>query len=157
MEKLKIRKLEANELSMLLQLHEYKDIVDMLSSNEAKINNGTIDIFGLFIENQIIGELRVKYVSEDDLEAICGRRVYLYAFRLLEEFQGKGYGTFLLNGVIDVLAKSGYSEFTVGVEDDNDRAIYMYQKAGFDTVIARKRECYQGDSYEYNLYLKEVR
>ena len=53
-----------------------------------------------------------------------------------------------------ILAENGYSEFTVGVEDDNTRARYMYEKNGFTEPIARIKECYQGDSYEYDLLLK---
>ena len=53
------------------------------------------------------------------------------------------------------LEKQGYYEFTVGVEDDNIRARYIYKKYGFNTVISRQKESYQGDSYEYDLLLKQ--
>ena len=43
---------------------------------------------------------------------------------------------------------------TVGVEDNNARARYMYEKNGFAEPIARIKESYQGDSYEYDLLLK---
>jgi ribosomal protein S18 acetylase RimI-like enzyme len=78
----------------------------------------------------------------------------LFAFRVRENFQNKGYGTYLLKMVLTVLKENGYSEFTVGVEDDNFRAIYMYQALGFDKFLLRKQEEYQGDAYEYNLFLK---
>lgn len=42
-----------------------------------------------------------------------------------------------------------------GLYDYNDvDAIHMYQSMGFTEVIARKYEEYQGDGYEYNLYLR---
>ncbi len=52
------------------------------------------------------------------------------------------------------LSENGYSEFTVGVEGDNTKARYMYEKCGFTEPIARIKENYQGDSYEYDLLLK---
>ena len=114
------------------------------------------DIFALFDNDKLIGELHVKYESEDKREAVRGRRAYLFAFRVREEMQGRGIGKHLLQSVLDILAQQGYTEFTIGVEDDNERAIHIYQSAGFDKVVARKAETYQGDSYEYNLYLKSM-
>lgn len=73
---------------------------------------------------------------------------------LHEDFQSRGLGKYLLENVINYLEEKGYSEFTIGVEDDNERAIHIYKKLGFDEIIARKREEYQGDAYEYNLYLR---
>ena len=78
----------------------------------------------------------------------------MFAFRVREDFQNKGYGTYLLKTVLSVLKENGYYEFTVGVEDGNFRAIHMYQALGFNELLLRKQEEYQGDAYEYNLYLK---
>lgn len=94
------------------------------------------------------------YKNEDNQFAIEGQRAYLYAFRIDKKHQGKGCGKYLLAYVLDYLKAKGYTEFTVGVEDDNVKAIHIYNSFGFNDVIARKTEEYQGDSYEYNLYLK---
>ena len=61
-----------------------------------------------------------------------------------------------MNKVISILAEKGYSEFTIGVEDDNEKAIHIYSKLGFTQLIGRMSEEYQGDSYEYGLYLKPL-
>ena len=68
--------------------------------------------------------------------------------------QSKGLGKTLLRSVIAELSRRGYFEFTIGVEDDNDRAKHIYSDFGFAVKIARKYEEYQGDDYEYDLYLK---
>ena len=151
-----IKTLQPNELPILTELCDYNDVADMIEENTRNIETGLIDIFVLFHESKLIGELHVKYESEDEREAVRGRRAYLFAFRVREEMQGRGIGAYLLQSVLDTLEKQGYTEFTIGVEDDNERAIHMYQSAGFDKVIARKAESYQGDSYEYNLYLKSI-
>ena len=149
-----IRKLKTNELSILTSLHDYEDVEDMLASNKLRIENGEIDIFSLFEREKLVGELRVMYKHEDSLFTISGKRVYLYAFRIHKNFQSHGYGRKLMNYIIDLLKKEGYTEFTIGVEDDNDTAKHIYQSLGFTELLARKKESYQGDSYEYNLYLK---
>ena len=150
-----VRKLEVTELSILTNLFNYKDVNDMIAENTRDIENGVIDIFALFDGDKIIGELRVKYVSGDERFAEKGKRAYLYAFRIHANYQGKGLGNLLIGNVLKILAENGHSEFTVGVEDNNARARYMYEKNGFIEPIARIKESYQGDSYEYDLLLRK--
>ena len=149
-----VRKLKATELSILTTLFKYKDVDDMIAENTSDIENDVIDIFALFDGKKIIGEVRAKYVSDDERFAEKGKRAYLYAFRIHENYQGKGLGSYLLENVLTMLKENGYSEFTVGVEDDNARARYMYEKNGFKEPIARIKESYQGDSYKYDLLLR---
>ncbi len=149
-----VRKLKVSEIPMLTVLFKYKDVKAMIAENTRDIENGIIDIFALFDDDKIIGELRVKYINDDNRFAEKGKRAYLYAFRIHKNYQGKGFGNFLLENVLERLTENGYSEFTVGVEDDNARARYMYEKDGFKEPIARIKESYQGDSYEYDLLLR---
>ncbi len=151
-----IRALSVGELNILDRLFDYNDIDEMISENARSIESGITDIFGLFHAGMIIGELHVKYESEDEREAVRDRRAYLNAFRIHEDHQNRGLGKYLLRNVIELLATKGYSEFTIGVEDDNARAAHIYSDFGFTELVARKSEEYQGDSYEYNLYLKRV-
>ena len=149
-----VRKLKVSEIPKLTELFKYKDVHEMIVENTKEIKNGVIDIFGLLDGDKIIGELRAKYISDDKRFAEKDSRAYLYAFRIHQKHQGKGLGNFLLENVLESLAENGYNEFTVGVEDSNARARYMYKKHGFTEPIARIKESYQGDSYEYDLLLK---
>ena len=149
-----VKALSVIDIPMLTALSKYKDVNEMIAENTRDIENGVIDIFALFDRDKIIGELRVKYISDDNRFAEKGKRAYLYAFRVHQKNQGKGLGNFLLENVLTILVEKGYSEFTIGVEDDNTRARYMYEKNGFTEPVARIKESYQGDSYEYDLLLK---
>ena len=151
-----VRKITVSELPRLTELFDYNDIDAMIEENTSCIQNGVMDIFILLDGEKLIGELHVSYESNDRLEAVRGVRAYLSAYRVHKDFQGMGLGKFLMKSVIDTLAAEGYSEFTIGVEDDNDRALHIYKEFGFGEVIARKYEEYQGDGYEYNLYLKRL-
>ena len=151
-----VRKLKVSEIPKLTELFKYKDVNEMIVENTKEIENGVIDIFALFDGDKIIGELRVKYISDDKRFAEKDKCTYLYAFRIHQKHQGKGLGNFLLEKVLESLEESGYGEITVGVEDDNLRARYMYEKHGFTETIARIKESYQGDSYEYDLLLKRI-
>lgn len=132
-----VRKLKTTELPLLIQLFNYKNVDKMIAENIRDIKNGVIDIFALFDDDKIIGELRAKYISDDNRFAEKGKRAYLFAFRIHKKYQGKGLGNFLLENVLTILTENGYSEFTVGVEDSNARACYMYKKHGFTEPIAR--------------------
>ncbi len=150
-----VRKLKATELPILSQLFNYKDFDDMITENTRNIENGIVDIFVMFEDDKLIGELHVKYDNEDKHFAEKGKRAYLFAFRVHKDYQGKGLGSCLLETVIDELSNNGYHELTVGVEDDNLRARYIYEKYGFIQPVARIKETYQGDSYEYDLLLRK--
>lgn len=151
---MKIKKLSVDELYTLTALFDYNDVEKMITECTQNIQNGIIDIFALYDQDALAGELRVKYESDDESFAVRGRRAYLYAFRVHKDYQNRGYGTYLLKTVLARLADEGYTEFTVGVEDDNSKAIHMYRSMGFDEILLRKQEEYQGDPYEYNLYIK---
>lgn len=149
-----VRPIAVNELELLLQLFDYNDPNEMLVENTEKINDGSVEIFGLFRGDRLIGELHAAYVSDDERFAVRGKRAYLFAFRVHNDFQGQGCGQLLMNEVISTLQKKGYSEFTIGVEDDNEPAKHIYTKLGFSCFVAGLREEYQGDTYEYSLYLR---
>ena len=149
-----IRNINMDELNLLFQLFDYNNPDEMIAENTRDITEGKIDIFGLFREDRLIGEIHAAYVHDDNRFAVRNKRTYLFAFRIHKDFQGKGYGQFLMNEVISILAEKGYSELTIGVEDDNETAIHIYSKLGFTQLIGRMSEQYQGDSYEYGLYLK---
>ena len=127
----------------------------MIYQNSKKINEGDIDIFGLFLNDRLIGEIRAAYNNENTIFAKKGIRVYLYAFRIHKNYRAKGFGRYLIENVISLLEYDGYSEFTIGVEDDNSVAKKIYNSLGFGIFVDRITEEYQGDNYEYNLYLKK--
>lgn len=151
-----IRSISTEELHLLFQLFDYNNPNEMIAENTRDINAGSIDIFGLFQEDRLIGELHAAYVHADERFAVRSKRAYLFAFRIHKDFQEKKYGQLLMNKVICILENKGYSEFTIGVEDDNETALHIYSKLGFTQLIGRIREAYQGDSYEYGLYLKAL-
>ena len=132
-----IRTINTDELNLLFQLFEYNDPDEMIAENTRDITEGKIDIFGLFQDNRLIGEIHAAYVHDDDRFAIRNKRAYLFAFRIHKDFQGKGYGQLLMNKVISVLEEKCYSEFAIGVEDDNETAIHIYSKLGFTQLIGR--------------------
>ena len=84
-----VRKLKTTELPILSQLFNYKDVDDMIAENTRNIENNVVDIFALFDNDKLIGELHVKYDNEDKDFAEKEKRAYLFAFRVHKDYQGK--------------------------------------------------------------------
>ena len=59
-----------------------------------------------------------------------GRRIYLHHFGIKPVHQGKGYSNLLLNASLD-FAKSTGLQLKLEVHRDNERAVALYEKAGF--------------------------
>ena len=113
-----------------------------------------IDVFIIEEDEKTIGEITVNYKNNKlETETIPNRRVYLEAFRVDKKYQGQGLGQKLINYCIEYLTNKGYTEFTIGVEDDNEIAKHIYFKLGFNKAID-KGHGEEFDLSEYTLYLK---
>ena len=121
-----------------------------------EFENNEIDVYALEENEKIIGEITVNYISHDlETETIPNIRVYFEAYRIDKKYQGKGLGQKLIEYVINDLKEIGYTEFTIGVEEDNEKAKHIYFKYGFTQAI----DYGKGDEFdptEYTLYLKTL-
>ena len=152
--KVRTERLQAKDLRILTELFDYNDAEQMIRECARDISDRKADIFVMYDRDTLIGELHVLYESDNENYAVRNKRAYLYAFRVRREYQNKGYGTRLLRAVLADLHEEGYSEFTIGAEDDNEKALHIYHSMGFNELLLRRREEYQGDVYEYNLFFK---
>lgn len=99
--------------------------------------------------------LKFRDIRWKDSETMPGQRVYLQAFRLDKKCQGFGLGKKLIQFALTDLEQKGYTEFTIGVEEDNERAKHIYFKFGFTEAIDKG----YGDEFDpsdYTLYLRKI-
>lgn len=90
-------------------------------------------------DNDIIGELYIFWNSEDEDEANGIDKAYLCAFRIDPKFQGVGLGRALMERVLQRIAEKGFSEVTIGADNnDGDRLTKMYKSFGFTELIKLK-------------------
>ena len=119
-----------------------------------QLEDKEIDIYVIEEEEKFIGEITVNYISHELLtETIPNIRVYFEAFRISKKHQGRGLGKKLIEYTINDLKEKGFKEFTIGVEEDNEKAKHIYFKYGFTKAI----DYGKGDEFdptEYTLYLK---
>ena len=155
----KIRKISPKEFDKLWDLfpddeklwHDYREL------RLREFNNNETDTYVIEYNNKFIGEISVNYVCHDlPTEAIPNQRVYLQAYRLDKRYQGKGLGQKLIQYVLSDLESKGYTEFTIGVEEDNEIAKHIYFKFGFTEEID-KGHGDKFDSTDYTLYMRSKR
>ena len=149
------RKINLEELDKLKNLYKYENFEEFKKQIIDEISNGIKDIYVIAENENLIGEVTVTYKSDIPNETIPNIRVYLSAFRVHNDYQGQGVGQKLLKYVISELENKGITEFTVGVEDDNENAKHIYEKFDFTEIIDRQSETVKGRTYEYNLLLRK--
>lgn len=155
---MKFRKINIEEFDKLKRLFPGDDDLWKKYKKQRleEFKKNQIDVFIIENENEFVGEITINYANHDLLtETIPNQRVYFEAFRVDREFQGKGLGQELMDYCINTLVNEGYTEFTIGVEEDNERAKHIYFKYGFTEAIDKG----QGDEFdpsEYTLYIKRL-
>ncbi|WP_425448923.1 GNAT family N-acetyltransferase [Dethiothermospora halolimnae] len=114
---------------------------------------------------KLIGELYIFWDSEDKDEANGVNRAYLCAFRIEKDYQGRGLGSKLMKKVIKRIEEKGFNEITIGVDDNDEKLINMYNAWGFDTHIKTTTIDYHnvddaGNPLKddpYRIYLKKLK
>ena len=153
--RLNIRKLNADEIRKVSHLYDEPENPTFMEKRKEKILDGIQDIYVLENENGIIGEVTIIYDDMHEGFTIEGQRVYMEALRIEEVNQGKGYGQYFINGVIENIKNQGYKEIIIGVEDSNLNARHIYRKLGFIDFVRRE----PGNKYApegYDVWLKKL-
>ncbi|MCH5197479.1 MAG: HD domain-containing protein [Oscillospiraceae bacterium] len=82
---------------------------------------------------------------------------YLFAFRTIEEFRGKGYFSILFKFMLEDLIKRGYKNVTLGVEPEDIANKAIYSHYGFSQFIKSAKEVYpDGTEIEVEYYGKKL-
>ena len=155
---MEFRKIKVEEFEKLKELFPDNDEMWIKYKNKQikQFENQEIDVFVIENNEDFIGEITVNYKSNElETETIPNIRVYLEAFRVDKKYRGQGLGQKLINYCINYLNNIGYTEFTIGVEEDNEIAKHIYFKLGFNEAID-KGHGNEFDPCEYTLYLKNI-
>lgn len=151
---MKYRKMEVEEICKLSNLFAYNDMADMVRELKQRTLSSKEEVFVIEEEGEFIGELHVAYDIAIPQATVPCKRVYLYAFRIHQRYRGQGLSRKLLQFVIDTLEREGYTEFTIGVEEENVVAKNLYRSLGFDRIIGHNVESYNENYYSYDLYIR---
>ena len=87
------------------------------------------------INSEFIGEGALVLETGDPDYTIQGKRVYVSRMIVKKEYRNCGIGSEILEFLIRKAKEMGFSEMTIGVDNDNENALHLYRKFGFTEVL----------------------
>ena len=101
---------------------------------KAYVYRDSVFPFAVYIENEIIGFIQYRHMEE------LGNYL-IDKIMIKEKFQGKGYGTQLLETVINKMKEENiYRKLCLCVDKNNKDAMKLYSKLGFVQVEEEEEE-----------------
>lgn len=139
MPKMKIIKATEREMISLWGYNNVDSVSPTTLFFAQNISSGNAEFWTLNDNGQIIGELYVFWELSDKDFADGKNRAYLCAFRIKQEYRGKGYGSFLLKEILEYIKNKGIQIVTIGVDQTEEQNIRMYHRFGFTDKI---KDCF---------------
>ncbi|MDR3587661.1 MAG: GNAT family N-acetyltransferase [Desulfosporosinus sp.] len=125
--------------------------LDKLIDTSMKTFNDTYEDAKILIENCYRLKNREQYLAVLNDQVIGlgsvnleGDEGSIFGFGIVPAYRGQGYGTELLHLIVASLWRRGKTEITLEVNSENEHALELYKKSGFQIEVA----------YEY--YRKKV-
>ncbi|WP_455149230.1 N-acetyltransferase family protein [Schaalia odontolytica] len=85
---------------------------------------------------ELVAVVDGKIVGSAGVEAVGSRRKVAHRARfgisILKEYWGMGIGRVLMDASIDCARQAGYTQLELEVVADNERAVSLYRRAGFE-------------------------
>ncbi|MFA5886312.1 MAG: GNAT family N-acetyltransferase [Patescibacteria group bacterium] len=108
-------------------------------------------IFGLKKGNEVVGTAQLVFKDKKKFYADGKIKAHIHHVRVMENLRGKGLGSQLMRHIEVEAIKKGFGEITLGVEEDNKRAVIFYKKIGFQEFMKEK-----GDEGEIIIGMKKI-
>ena len=89
--------------------------------------------FGIYADGKLVGFCMFAVAPDVDDE---DDRYYLWRFMIDKNEQGKGYGQAALDEIIRYFRELGADRLLLSTEQDNERGLHVYHKAGFEETGA---------------------
>ena len=136
---MKIRKATGEEMLALWGCRTPTEVSPTARFFRDNIASGNAVFWALDDEGELVGEL-YAFFDLDDKDFADGRNTaYLCAFRVKEEYRGRGNGSRLMAAALSDLKERGFSRATIGVESGEQRDLRLYRRLGFS---AKVKECH---------------
>lgn len=78
-----------------------------------------------------IGHIFIQFISRNTNIADGEERAYLYSFRVMERYQGKGIGSRLMRAAEKLLVERGFQLAIIAVAKNNPAAESLYRRRGY--------------------------
>lgn len=113
----------------------YSDSQYMKAEFEKLVAEETLFPFFALFGDKMIG--KIYFITKlKDLQIADGKQVgYICNLYVKKPFRNNGVGTMLVETVKRYAITNGFSALTLGVEEDNSKNMYLYDKLGFNSKV----------------------
>lgn len=151
--KLKIVKTKPHELEKCQNIWDMKSNPKQKNEFYNELKSGNRITFVCKNENEeFLGEGSLVFNCEYKNFTIPKRRIYISHLHVKPECRGQGIGTLLCNHIFNYCKEHGYSEISLVVLFSNYRAIKLYHRLGFTTIL----DLFEGDEGKNLGILKKI-
>ena len=88
-------------------------------------------------EGELIGQAFVMLKSGERDAADGKHRAYVFSFRVKDHWRNRGLGSHLMGFVEDDLRQRGFQFVTLNVAKDNQGALRLYKRLGYQVIESR--------------------
>ena len=125
---MKIRELLPSEKGYINDIAEYEELI----FGDGGIGRWTIMPFIRYGKVYVLLEDEEIVSAAEIMRTFDTKDAYIYGFFTKEKFARKGYGSVLLDFVINEMEKAGIEAVTLTVDPANEKAVKLYLKHGFE-------------------------
>lgn len=125
---MEIRELLPSEKERINDIAEYEELI----FGDGGIGRWTIMPFVRYGKVYVLLENEEIVSVAEIMRTFDTKDAYIYGFFTKEKFSRKGYGSVLLNFIINEMEKSGIEAVTLTVDPENEKAVNLYLKYGFE-------------------------
>jgi ribosomal protein S18 acetylase RimI-like enzyme len=130
-----IRPLQNTDLPALEWDGEYLHFRNVFADVYKKVEKGTVKAWvAVSQDGRMIGQVFLQLSSERRELADGWNRGYLYSLRVRKSWQNQGVGSRLMDVVEDDLRTIGFTRVTLNVARDNQGAIRLYSRLGYQII-----------------------
>ena len=125
---MEIIKIEAGNKDLIADIVDYETVI----FDDGGIGRWTIMPFVRYGKVYVLLENEEIVSVAEIMRTFDTKDAYIYGFFTKEKFSRKGYGSVLLNFIINEMEKSGIEAVTLTVDPENEKAVNLYLKHGFE-------------------------
>jgi len=115
-----------------------------------KAKKGDRIVYGAEIDGKIIGTVQLVFKDDKEFYADGKTKAHLHHARVSEDLRRQGIGTKLMEEAENEARRRGFIEMTLGVDEDNQQAIKLYERLGYKEFMREK-----GDQGELIIGMKK--
>ncbi|MDP2677005.1 MAG: GNAT family N-acetyltransferase [bacterium] len=105
-----------------------------------KAEKGDRIVYGIENDGKIVGTMQLVFRDDKEFYADGKTRAHLHHARVLEDLRGQGIGTKLMEEAENEAKRRGFTEMTLGVDEDNRQAVKLYERLGYKEFMREKGE-----------------